>query len=122
VLVKLASRSADHVVQRIQRQLQHLPAELCQTLTWDRGHEMAAPQAFTVATDIPVYFCDPQSPWQRGTNENTNGLLRQYFPKTTDLSRIPQRRLNDVARKLNNRPRATLDFHSPAEKFNKLLR
>jgi IS30 family transposase len=122
VLVKLASRSADHVVQRIQRQLQHLPAELCKTLTWDRGHEMAAHHAFTVATDIPVYFCDPQSPWQRGTNENTNGLLRQYFPKTTDLSRIPQRRLNDVARALNNRPRATLDFHSPAEKFNELLR
>ncbi len=80
VLVKLASRSADHVVQRLQRQLQHLPVEFCKTLTWDRGHEMAAHHAFTVATDIPVYFCDPQSPWQRGTNENTNGLLRQYEP------------------------------------------
>ncbi len=79
---------------------------------------MAAHQAFTVATDIPVYFCDPQSPWQRGTNEYTNGLLRQYFFKTTDLSRIPHRRLNGVARELNSRPRATLDIHSPAEKFN----
>ncbi len=90
MLVKLASRSAAHVVQRIQRPLQHLPAELCKTLTWDRGHELAADKAFTLATDIPVYFCDPQSPWQRGTNENTNGLLRKYFPKTTDLSRIPR--------------------------------
>jgi IS30 family transposase len=122
VLVKLASRSADHVVQRLHRQLQRLPAELCKTLTCDRGHEMAAHHAFTVGTDIPVYFCDPQSPWQRGTNEDTNGLLRQYFPKTTDLSHIPQRHLNEVARELNNRPRATLDFHSPAEKFNELLR
>ena len=122
VLVKLASRATDHVVQRIQRQLQHLPAALCQTLTWDRGHEMAAHQAFTVATDIPVYCCDPQSPWLRGTNENTNGLLRQYFPKAMDLSRIPQHRLNAVARELNNRPRATLDFCSPAEKFDELLR
>jgi IS30 family transposase len=83
---------------------------------------MAAHQAFTVATDIPVYCCDPQSPWLRGTNENTNGLLRQYFPKAMDLSRIPQHRLNAVARELNNRPRATLDFCSPAEKFDELLR
>jgi len=83
---------------------------------------MAAHQAFTVATNIPVYVCDPQIPWQRGTNENTNGLLRQYFPKSMDLSRIPQHRLNAVARELNNRPRPTLDFCSPAEKFNELLR
>ncbi len=122
MLVKLATRSVDHVLQRLQRQLQHLPAELCQTQTWDRGHEMAAHHAFTVATDIPVYCCDPQRPWQRGTHENRTGLLRQYFPKTTDLSRIPQRRLNEVARELNNRPRATLAFHSPAEKFNELSR
>ncbi len=122
VLVKLASRTAVHVVQRLQRQLQHLPAELCKTLTWDRDHEMAAPHAFTVVINIPVNFCDPQSPWQRGTNGNSNGLLRQYFPKTTDLSRIPQHRLNDVARELNNRVRARLDFHYPAEKFNELLR
>jgi IS30 family transposase len=102
------------VVQRLQGQLQHLPAELCKTPTWDRGHEMAAHHAFKVATEIPVYFCDPQSPRQRGTNEITNGLLRKYFPKTTDLSRIPQRRMNEVARELDNRPRATLDVHSPA--------
>lgn len=122
VLVKLASKAAPHVAQRLQRQLQHLPTHLIKTLTWDRGHEMGAHQAFAVATDMAVYFCDPHSPWQRGTNENTNGLLRQYFPRSLDLSRLTQRQLDAVALELNNRPRATLDFRSPAEMFNELLR
>jgi IS30 family transposase len=122
VLVKLASKAAPHVAQRLQRHLQRLPDHLTQTLTWDRGHEMAAHRAFAVATDMQVYFCDPHSPWQRGTNENTNGLLRQYFPRTLNLSHLTQRELDAVARELNNRPRATLDFRSPAEMFNELLR
>ena len=122
ILVKLASKAAPHVAQRLQRQLQHLPEHLIKTLTWDRGHEMAEHRAFAVATDMQVYFCDPHSPWQRGTNENTNGLLRQYFPRSLDLSRLTQRELNAVAQALNNRPRATLDFRSPAEMFNELLR
>ena len=87
----------------------------------DRGHEMAEHRGFAVATDMQVSFCDPHSPWQRGTNENTNGLLRQYFPRSLDLSRLAQRELNAVAQALNNRPRATLDFRSRAEMFNELL-
>ena len=94
-----------------------LPRELYKSLTWDRGSEMADHQRFTLDTDIKVYFCDPQSPWQRGSNEQINGLLRQYFPKGMDLSNVHQNRLNAVARQLNERPRKTLGYYSPAEKF-----
>jgi IS30 family transposase len=94
---------------------------LDQQLTWDRGKEMADHTRFTVATDIKVYFCDPQSPWQRGSNENTNGLLRQYFPKGIDLSAYSQAKLNAVAKRLNERPRKTLDFDTPAERFHQFV-
>ena len=97
------------------------PRELYKSLTWDRGKELAAHKRFSLATDIDVFFCDPQQPWQRGSNENTNGLLRQYFPKGMDLSNVHQNRLNAVARQLNERPRETLQFYSPAEKFNECV-
>ena len=97
------------------------PRELYKSLTWDRGKELADHKRFSLATDIKVYFCDPQSPWQRGSNENTNGLLRQYFPKGMDLSDVHQNRLNAVARRLNERPRETLQFYSPAEKFSECV-
>jgi IS30 family transposase len=97
------------------KQVRRLPLELRKTLTWDRGMEMAAHREFAIATDVKVYFCDPQSPWQRGTNENTNRLLRQYFPKGTNLSDCKQADLNRIATRLNRRPRKTLDFRSPAE-------
>ena len=103
------------LVTALARRIQRLPGVLRQSLTWDRGKEMADHQAFTVATDVQVYFCDPQSPWQRGTNENTNGLLRQYFPKGTDLSQVTQQQLNAVAHKLNTRPRQTLGWKTPAD-------
>jgi IS30 family transposase len=95
--------------------------KLYKSLTWDRGSEMANHKRFSLATDIDVYFCDPQHPWQRGSNENTNGLLRQYFPKGMDLSNVHQNRLNAVARELNERPRETLNFETPAERFNQCV-
>jgi transposase, IS30 family len=106
------------VINALIRQARKLPSEFYQSLTWDRSSEMAGHQRFTLATDIQVYFCDPQSPWQRGSNENTNGLLRQYFPKGTDLSVHSQAKLNAVARQLNERPRKTLGFETPAGRFN----
>ena len=117
MLVKVAGKDTDSVVSALIEQVQHLPDELRRSLTWDRGMELSQHRRLTVATDIQVYFCDPQSPWQRGTNENTNRLLRQYFPKRTDLSVHSQEALNEVALRLNQRPRKTLGFQSPAEKF-----
>ena len=118
MLVKVPNKDTETVIDALIRQARKLPRELCQSLTWDRGSEMADHQRFTLATDIKVYFCDPQSPWQRGSNENTNGLLRQYFPKGTDVSVPSQAKLNAVARQLNERPRKTLGFQTPAERFN----
>lgn len=118
LLVKVNSKDTETVVRALTRQVRRLPAELRKSLTWDRGLEMAAHKAFSIATDVQVYFCDPQSPWQRGTNENTNRLLRQYFPKSTDLSACSQADLNRTARQLNQRPRKTLGFRSPAEVLN----
>jgi len=118
MLVKIASKDSETVINALIKNAQKLPQELYRSLTWDRGKEMADHKRFTLATDIKVYFCDPHNPWQRGTNENTNGLLRQYFPKGTDLSVYSQAKLNAVARKLNNRPRKTLNYETPAEKFS----
>ena len=118
MLAKVASRDSRSVVNALIEQARSLPDELWKTLTWDRGKEMAEHKRFTMTTDVAVYFCDPQSPWQRGSNENTNRLLRQYFPKGTDLSVHSQERLNEVARQMNQRPRKTLDYETPAERFN----
>jgi len=117
VLVQVPGKDTASVVNALVRQVQHLPAGLMSSLTWDRGTELADHKRFTVATDVSVYFCDPQSPWQRGSNENTNGLLRQYFPKGADLSGYSQHDLNAVARQLNTRPRKTLGFITPAAKL-----
>ncbi len=117
MLVKVPSRDTDTVINALIRHAHKLPRELYKSLTWDRGSEMADHQRFSLATDIKVYFCDPQHPWQRGSNENTNGLLRQYFPKGMDLSTVHQNKLNAIARRLNERPRKTLGYHSPAERF-----
>jgi IS30 family transposase len=118
MLAKVKNKDTESVVSALIRQAKKLPSELYKSLTWDRGHELADHQRFTLATDIQVYFCDPSSPWQRGSNENTNRLLRQYFPKGTDLSVHSQAKLNAVARQLNERPRKTLEFETPAERFN----
>ena len=121
MLVRVPSKDTKTVINALIKQAHKLPRELYKSLTWDRGSEMADHTRFSLATDIKVYFCDPQSPWQRGSNENTNGLLRQYFPKGMDLSNVHQNRLNAVAKRLNERPRETLQFYSPAEKFNECV-
>lgn len=117
MLVRVPSKATGPVVDALLRQVQHLPASLLLSLTWDRGLELAEHRRFTIATAAAVYFCDPQSPWQRGSNENTNGLLRQYFPKGMDLRHIDQASLDAVAWQLNTRPRKTLDFNTPAATF-----
>lgn len=121
MLAKVENSKTETVIPALIKQANKLPKELYKSLTWDRGSELANHKAFTVATDIKVYFCDPQSPWQRGSNENTNRLLRQYFPKKTDLSVHSQAKLSAVARQLNERPRKTLNFETPAERFNQCV-
>jgi IS30 family transposase len=121
MLVRVPSKDTKTVINALIKHAHKLPRELYKSLTWDRGKEMADHRRFSLDTDINVYFCDPRSPWQRGSNENTNGLLRQYFPKGMDLSNIHQNRLNAVARQLNERPRKTLDFRTPAERFNQCV-
>jgi len=121
MLVKVSGKNTETVINALIKHARKLPAELYQSLTWDRGKEMADHKRFTLATDIQVYFCDPQNPWQRGTNENTNGLLRQYLPKGTDLSGYSQAKLNAVARRLNERPRKTLNYETPAERFHQTV-
>ena len=118
MLAKVPNKETQTVVSALIKQAKKLPSELYKSLTWDPGKELTDHRRFTLATNIDVYFCDPQSPWQRGSNENTNGLLRQYFPKGTDLSAHSQAHLNKVARQLNERPRETLQFETPAERFN----
>jgi IS30 family transposase len=120
-LVKVEGKKTDGVVPALARQMAELLEWLKQSLTWDRGTELASHQKFTIATDSDVYFCDPSSPWQRGTNENTNDLLRQYFPKGSCLSNYSQKDLHKAAAHLNNRPRKTLGFLSPAHKLEQLL-
>jgi IS30 family transposase len=115
MLVKLPAHDSYSVAQALSKKILRLPQELRRSLTWDRGGEMARHKDFTIATDVKVYFCDPHSPWQRGSNENTNGLLRQYFPKGTDVSVHSQQYLDSVARQLNQRPRETLGFETPAD-------
>lgn len=121
LLAKVNRKDSKTVVDALIKQAHKLPRELYKSLTWDRGAEMAQHKRFTLATDIDVYFCDPSSPWQRGSNENTNRLLRQYFPKGTDLSEHSQAKLNAVARRLNERPRKTLDYKTPAARFNECV-
>lgn len=121
MLIKLDGKDSQTVVNALIKNAQKLPQELYKSLTWDRGKEMAGHKRFTMSTDIQVYFCDPQSPWQRGSNENTNGLLRQYLPKGVNLSGYSQFQLNAIARQLNERPRKTLDFHTPAEMFSECV-
>jgi len=117
MLVKVPSKSTEVVVAALSKHVRKLPSQLRRSLTWDRGLELSGHKQFTLATQMQVYFCDPRSPWQRGSNENTNGLLRQYFPKGQDVSQYPQRHLDKIAMRLNQRPRKTLDFSTPAQRF-----
>jgi IS30 family transposase len=121
MLVRLKNKDSEQVARVLSKQILKLPATLRRSITWDRGSEMAAHKDFTVATDVKVYFCDPHSPWQRGSNENTNGLLRQYFPKGSDLSVFSQRQLDNVAHELNQRPRMTLDWDTPADTLSRAV-
>jgi IS30 family transposase len=121
MLLKIPRRDTATVVGALTKHVRKLPQQLRRSLTWDRGKEMADHKSFTVATNVQVYFCDPHSPWQRGSNENTNGLLRQYFSRGTDLSRFSQDYLNRIARRLNQRPRKTLGFETPADRLQAVL-
>jgi IS30 family transposase len=117
MLVRLGAKTSDDVVAALARQVKQLPKQMQASLTWDRGSELTSHAKFTLATNVKVYFCDPQSPWQRGSNENTNGLLRQYFPKGATFAQVTQAELNAVARELNSRPRKTLGYKTPAAIF-----
>ncbi len=121
MLAKLTDKKTATVITALIKQSKKLPSELYKSLTWDRGCEMNDHKKFTIATDIQIYLCDPQSPWQRGSNENTNRLLRQDLPKGTDLSVHSQARLNAIARQLNERPRKTLEYETPADRFNQCV-
>ena len=121
MLLKVPSKDTATVVTALGKHVRKLPQQLRRSLTWDRGKEMADHKSFTIATNVQVYFCDPRSPWQRGSNENTNGLLRQYFPRGTDLSRFSQAYLNSIALRLNQRPRKTLGFQAPADRLRAVL-
>lgn len=121
MLIKVPGKDSESVTAALSKHVRKLPLELRRSLTWDRGHEMAEHKKFTLATKVPVYFCDPQSPWQRGSNENTNGLLRQFFPKKTPLAGYSQAYLNKIALLLNTRPRQTLGFKTPAQKLDSVL-
>jgi IS30 family transposase len=121
LLVRLPNKETRTVVQALARRIRRLPEGLMKSLTWDRGSEFAAHRAFTMATQVQVYFCDPQSPWQRGSNENTNGLLRQYLPHAADFGAYSQPRLDAIARRLNTRPRMTLGYRTPADKLAEVV-
>jgi IS30 family transposase len=121
LLIRLRGKETRHVVQALTRRVRRLPVGLMASLTWDRGYELAAHRTFSIATGVQVYFCDPQSPWQRGSNENTNGLLRQYMPRRTDLSRYQQPQLDAIAHRLNTRPRKTLGYRTPADRLAEIV-